>query len=772
MSERTEPQLGEPVEQSPPRSCDVERAKSIGAKKPVRKPRSSTENGQKRTRPSQTDSAKTQAISLSEPDLRSPDKYLNRELTWLSFNRRVLKEAEDDRNPLLERVKFLAIASSNLDEFFMKRIGGLKQQVATNVHKLTVDGRTPQQQISECTQTVRHIKEALHKVYLDLKKSLKREGIVIANYQQLSKKQCEDARAQYQRDIYPLVTPLAMDPAHPFPFISNLSINLLVTLHYRDDEELIFNRIKVPVGSGIPRFLKIKDTNCFVPLEDVIANNLDLLFPDMRVGSCELFRVTRNANTELEEDQAEDLLSMIESELRYRKFAPFVRLEIAPGMVPPHRGMLVAELGLDETDDVFETASLQGMRDLMEIATLDFPKLHDLDHHPITNTRLQDSRNIFHIIREAGSILLQHPYESFATSVERFVREASRDPKVVAIKMTLYRTSEDTEILEYLVEAARNGKQVAVAVELKARFDEAANIRWANRLEDAGIHVTYGVVGLKTHAKAILVLRQDYTGLRRYAHIGTGNYHAGTARLYSDLGLLTSDDDIGHDLSKLFNYLTSGCKPSRNYQKILMAPKFLKKALLAKIDREIEHHAEAHPARIRLKTNALEDADITEALYKASLAGVKVELIVRDTCRLRPGLADLSSNITVISVVSRFLEHARIYNFHNAGDEEYYIGSADLMTRNLESRVELVVPVEDSALKEELNKVLETQVNDQRSAWEMKSDGDYLQRHPDEHNNAAEGCQALLIEAAEKRQVEANRLRRRKPRAIAHRVLR
>ena len=551
----------------------------------------------------------------------------------------MLHEAQDKRTPLLERLKFLAIASSNLDEFFMKRIGGLKQQLAANVHQLTVDGRTPQEQISECTSAVKELQLQMREVYLELVKTLGRKGIHIAEYQQLSAEQRGAIRDQFSKNILPLVTPLAMDPAHPFPFISNLSLSLLVTLRYRDEDEPIMNRIKVPLGSGVPRFLRVDGSDHFVPLEEVMAHNLDLLFPDMEVESCELFRVTRNANTELEEDQAEDLLNMIETELRYRKFAPFVRLEISAGMTPLHRGMLAAELGLDEAADVFESDVLLGLRDLMELAGLDYPELHDADHRPVTNVRLQDHRSIFHLIREAGSILLHFPYESFATSVERFVREASQDPKVRAIKMTLYRTSADTEILEYLIEAARNGKQVAVAVELKARFDEAANIRWASRLEEAGIHVTYGVVGLKTHAKAILVVRQDYSGLRRYAHIGTGNYHAGTARIYSDLGVLTCDEDIGHDLTELFNYLTSGCKPSRRYRKLLTAPKFQKKALLAKIEREIEQHADDSPGLIRFKTNALEDPHITEALYKASRAGVKVELIVRDSCRLRPGLA-------------------------------------------------------------------------------------------------------------------------------------
>ncbi|MDJ0951131.1 MAG: polyphosphate kinase 1 [Alphaproteobacteria bacterium] len=715
--------------------------------------------------------ARPRRVAAAKVDLRSPDLYLNRELTWLNFNSRVLAEAQDERVPLLERVKFLSIANSNLDEFFMKRIGGLKQQIAVGVHQLTVDGRTPIQQTVDCVAAVRELQIQMREVYRQQLAHLKAEGIVISTYDQLTAEQRKDVREQYIANIFPLITPLAMDPAHPFPFISNLSLNLLVTLRYRDESEPVMNRIKVPLGSGVPRFLKVGADTIFVPLEDVMARNLDLLFPDMEIESCELFRVTRNANTELDEDQAEDLLSMIEAELRYRKFARFVRLEIGKDMDPTHRGMLAAELGLDDTADVFESDVLLGMRDLMQIAGLDLPHLHDPDHHPITNVRLHDERSVFHLIREAGSILLHHPYESFGTSVERFVREASRDPKVRAIKMTLYRTSEETAILEYLLEAARNGKQVAVAVELKARFDEAANIQWASRLEEAGIHVTYGVVGLKTHSKVILVVRSDYAGIRRYVHIGTGNYHAGTARLYSDLGLLTCDDDIGHDVTELFNYLTSGCKPSRKYRKLLTAPKMLKKALLAKIEREIEGHSDKSPGLIRFKTNALEDVDITEALYRASRAGVKVDLVVRDTCRLRPHLPGISDRVDVIGIVGRFLEHSRIYYFRNGGDEEYFIGSADLMTRNLESRVEIIAPVEDPALRADLHEMLEAQLADRRSAWEMQPDGSYVQRRPDKED-AQENSQDKLIALAEKRQTEAGRLRKRKPRAIARRSIR
>ncbi len=707
----------------------------------------------------------------ARPGRQPPEFYLNRELTWLDFNRRVLDEARDSRTPLLERVKFLAIVSSNLDEFFMKRIGGLKQQVGAGVQDLTVDGRSPHQQIVECTEAIRKLHREKRKVFLALIEDLAKNDIVVTTYDRLSEGERDAIRAYYLENIFPLVTPLAMDPAHPFPFISNLSINLLVTLHHPDEPEIVMARVKVPVGAGVPRFLRVGEKRRFVMLEDVMAHNLDLLFPGMAVESCDLFRVTRNANTELDEDQADDLLAMIETELRDRKFAPIVRLQTHKGIKPLHRGMLVAELGLAETSDVYEIDVMIGMRDLMELAELDIPALRDPPHHPIDNVKLRDSRSIFHIIREAGPIFLHHPYESFATSVERFVREASHDPKVRAIKMTLYRTSAGTRIIDYLVDAARNGKQVAVVIELKARFDEAANIQWASRLEEVGIHVTYGVLGLKTHTKAILVVRADYDGLRRYAHIGTGNYHAGTARIYSDLGMLTCDTDLGKDLTELFNYLTTGCKPSRKYRKILVSPKLLKKGLLARIDREIAAHSKRSPGLIRFKANALEDADITDALYRASNAGVKVELIVRDTCRLRPGIPGLSKNVTVVSVIGRFLEHSRIFYFRNGGDEDYLIGSADLMTRNLESRVELLAPVEDAAPRKELRTILDLQLNDGRNAWRMKPDGRYARNKTGRGDKEA-GCQQALIAAAERRNFEANRLRKRKPRVISRRASR
>lgn len=703
-------------------------------------------------------------------DLGFPEFYLNRELTWLKFNQRVLHEAEDPRTPLLERIKFLAIVGSNIDEFFMKRIGGLKQQVEAGVHDLTVDGRAPKEQIDQCSATVREQVTRTQNLFVELTRELANKSIKILGYNELSGLDQVQVRQNYLKNIYPLVTPQAIDPAHPFPFISNLSLNLLVSLrHPKDEDAPLLARVKVPIGAGIPRFIRVGATNTFVRLEDVMSHNLDLLFPGMDIERCELFRITRNANTEQDEEDADDLVALIEAELRERKFAPIVRMQIQPGMSEYHRGRLAAEFGLDENEDVFEVEGLLGMRDLMEIAALDIPALHDPQHRPVNNAELTDDRNIFHVLRDIGSILLFHPYESFSTSVERFLKEASKDPKVRAIKMTLYRTSAESKVVEYLLDAARNGKQVAVVVELKARFDEEANIRWASRLEEVGIHVTYGVVGLKTHCKTILVVRQDYDGLRRYAHIGTGNYHAGTARQYADLGLLTCDGDIGQDLTELYNYLTTGYKPKRSYKKLLLSPKSLKQALLEKIRREMMLHTPETPGLIQMKMNALEDADIVRTLYEASQVGVKVDLIVRDTCRLRPGIPGLSDNVRVISIVGRFLEHGRIFYFRNGGSEEYYIGSADLMKRNLESRVEAVTPVEDPRHQRALRFILDTQLSDERSAWVMDTEGNYTQRQPSSEESAHSSQDTFII-WAQRRHKEATRLRKRKPRSIAPRA--
>ena len=685
-------------------------------------------------------------------DLSSPEWYLNRELTWLEFNKRVLWEAEDERTPLLERVKFIAIVSSNLDEFFMKRIGGLKQQVGAGISELSVDGRSPQQQITECYAVVRELEAKKQVLLMQLIDLLQKEGIRFLPFVELSKDQQQAMREHYIQNIFPLVTPQAIDPAHPFPFISNLSLNLLTGVCCAETDEMTLVRIKVPVSSKVPRFVQVGSEQLYIGLADLIANNLDLLFPGMKIAFCDLFRVTRNAITELDEEQADDLLQMIESELRERKFAPVIRLEVASTMGKLQSGMLAAELGLNEEQDVFVVDKRMAMNDLFQIAGIVRPDLLDPPHHPCDHPKLAGVPNIFHAIREHGSILLQHPYESFVTTVERFVKEASRDPNVQAIKMTLYRTSAGTKIVQYLIDAALNGKQVAVVVELKARFDESANIKWAQRMESAGIHVTYGVVGLKTHSKVVYVVRQDYNGLRRYAHIGTGNYHAGTARLYTDLGMLTCDKKIGAELTELFNYLTTGLVSKRNYQNLLIAPNKLKSKLLEKIEREISKHSENSPGLIQFKMNALEDIDITKALYRAAQAGVKIDLIIRDTCRLRPGIAGLSETVRVISIVGRFLEHSRIYYFQNGGEEEYFIGSADCMKRNLESRVEVVTPVQKPELKAALRQILNVQLTNQRSVWEMQSDGQYSQLRPKVKQL---GAQETLIKFANNRYDEA-----------------
>ena len=697
-----------------------------------------------------------------EWDLDRPELYLNRELTWLSFNSRVLGLAEDDRTPLLERLFFLSIVSSNLDEFFMKRIGGLKQQLEAGVTGLSPDGRTPHEQIEAAYEQVRAQVAKQRAVALGVYAELEGHGVQVLGWDDVTKGDRDWLRDYYVRNVFPLVTPQATDPAHPFPFISNLSLNLLVTLRYPDDDMASLARVKVPLGIGVPRFIRVRDEHIYVPLESVMAGNLDLLFPGMIVESCEQFRVTRNADTEQDEETADDLLAMIETELRDRKFAPIVRLEVAAGMAALHRGMIAAELGLNEAQDVFEADGMLALRDLAELARIDVPELRYEPHRPVDHPAFTDERSVFHTIREAGSVMVHHPYDSFHTSVERFLKEAAEDPKVRAIKMTFYRTSSESKAIEYLLEAARNGKQVAVVMELKARFDEAANIRWASKLGSTGIHVTYGVLGLKTHCKTIMVVRQDYDGLRRYCHVGTGNYHAGTARGYSDLGLFTCDEQIGKDLTELFNYLTTGYRPKREYGKLLPAPKIMKPAILEKIEREIEHARAGESGLIQLKLNALEDPDVSAALYAASRAGVKVDLIVRDTCRLRPGIEGLSENIRVISVLGQFLEHSRVYYFQNAGDEEYWIGSADAMRRNLKNRVELLAPVEDEGLQLILRSILDTQLADRRQAWEMRPDGSYEQLLPGTAEEEL-GCHARFIQAAHARNFEATRLRRRKP---------
>ncbi len=692
-------------------------------------------------------------------DLDLPQYYLNRELTWLNFNFRVLHEAEDPRTPVLERLKFLAIVGSNLDEFFMKRIGGLKQQVEAGIATRTVDGRTPGEQIEQCTALVRVLEERQRRAGAEVLALLAAEGVRVVDWTDLDDGARTRLRKLYMRNIYPLVTPQATDPAHPFPFVSNLSLNLLATLRYPGDEHTSLARVKVPVGAGIPRFVDVGEGRAWAPLESVMAHNLDLLFPGMEILACEFFRVTRNAIYDVDEDMADDLLELIEAGLRKRHLAPIVRLQVQAGIDDRRRAMLVGELGLHDTD-VFETDGLLGWADAMALHDLPRPDLKRPAHHAAEHPELLTDRPILDVVREEGPILLHHPYQAFDTSVLRFLREASRDPKVRAIKMTFYRMAPESGIVDHLVWAARSGKQVAVVIELRARFDEAANIRWANALSADGIHVTYGVLGLKTHCKLTLVVRQDEDGLRRYAHIGTGNYHVETARQYGDHGLLTCDEDIGADLTELFNYLTTGYRPKRRYRKILPAPKHLRPAILERIEREVRVHESGTRGLIQFQMNALEDPEVTRALYGAAAKGVTVDLLVRDTCRLRPGIPGLSESVRVVSVVGRFLQHSRIYYFRNGGDEEYYIGSADCMGRNLSARVEALAPVEDAALRAELRQALDIQLADRRSAWDMAADGSYTQR-------AAEGKRDTstfqsMIAWAQVREFEGARLRNRR----------
>jgi len=693
-------------------------------------------------------------------ELDSHEFFLNRELTWLSFNSRVLHEAADERNPLLERLKFLAIVSSNLDEFFMKRIGSLKRKVAAGIQDKSADGLTAQQQIDACYNAIREQELQQRELLKVLREQLATHNIKIVSYDDVNTDQGIWLREYFYSEVFPLITPQSFDPSHPFPFISNYSLNLLVKVKKQGEsagDSVAYTRIKMPLGEGLPRFVQIPDTYHFLPLEELVQKHLYMLLPQVEIENAALFRVTRNIQAGRGADETDDLLAMIQSELRDRHFASIVRVQVQDEIDSTARGMLAAELGLDEQSDVFSTgSSLMALRDLFEIAGIDRPELQEKPFKPLDPPQFSQATNIFHAIRNDGPFMVHHPYDSFKTSVERFLKEAAHDPKVKAIKMTLYRTSSDTKVVDYLIQAAQNRKQVAVVVELKASFDEAANIRWATRLEEAGVHVTYGVIGLKTHSKITLVVRKDYNGLQRYLHIGTGNYHAGTARLYADLGILTNDKQMGIDATELFNYLTTGFTPDRFYRELLPAPKVLKTALLACIEREIKHHKTESPGLIQFKVNALEDADITKALYRACQAGVQVNLIVRDSCRFLPGIPGVSENATVISIVGRFLEHARIYYFKNNGDEEYLIGSADAMQRNLESRVEVVAPVKAPKLRQELRFILDTQLNDYRQAWEMRVDGTYVQRQP-RNNDEEVGCHQRMIDRYTERNKKAKR---------------
>ncbi|MCX7595748.1 MAG: polyphosphate kinase 1 [Fischerella sp.] len=701
----------------------------------------------------------TKAINFSEPQY-----YFNRELSWLEFNRRVLHEALDSRTPLLERLKFAAIFSSNLDEFFMVRVAILKDQVQAGVVQRTPDGRTPQEQLEAIAQQLRPMVIEQHHLFEKvLRKEMAFHGIYLLNYKDLSSEQRSYLQDLFKQRIFPVLTPLAVDPSHPFPLMANLSLNLAVVVKDPITGEEKFARVKVP--NILPRFIELpkqlqqhnSKSNQWigVPIEQVVAHNLDTLFPGMIIKEYHLFRLTRKADIAVVEDEADDLLLAIQQELRGRHFrGSVVRLEIQPSTPKSVRQMLIEEMELTESD-VYEIDGLLNLKDLMSLMALPFPELKDPPWTPVIPPRLRhlnqankiaqldDPEDIFSAIRQ-NDLLVHHPYESFTASVEQFIAQAARDRHVLAIKMTLYRTSGDSEIVSSLIAAAESGKQVVALVELKARFDEENNITWAQKLEKSGVHVVYGLVGLKTHTKIVLIVRQEGEEIRRYVHIGTGNYNAKTARLYTDIGLLSCREDLGADLTDLFNYLT-GYSCQRSYRKLLVSPVSMRDRIIALIHREIEHSKNGKTGRIIAKMNSLVDPQIIATLYEASQAGVQIDLIIRGICCLRPEVPEVSENIRVISVIGRFLEHSRIFYFHNNGHDEVYIGSADWMPRNLDRRVEAVTPVEDLQLMQTLQKILEISLADNRQAWELKSDGSYVQRHP-ANNEPERSTQNILME--------------------------
>ena len=664
----------------------------------------------------------------------SPREFLNRELSWLEFNRRVLHEAIDTQTPLLERVRFLGIFTNNLDEFFMKRVAGLKRQ-APSATSATPDGMTASEVLATLRKCVLDmLKEQAQCYQKVIRPELAANGIHLLQWNELTDIERDAAQRYFRRNVFPILTPLAVDPGHPFPFISNLSESLGVILKHPDREEPLFARVKVP--ERMPRWVQLSDpvggVYRFVSLYDMVRNNLADLFPSMTLGDVMLFRVTRNAEIEMDEEEAEDLREMIEEELKQRKFANVVRVELAPN---PNQWMLhflMEELEITESD-VYELDGELEYQDLRPVAELNIPKLRYETWTPsIPAALMDDESDIFTVIRN-NDLLLHHPYESFAGSVERFVRAAAVDPKVLAIKMTLYRTGDDSPFIHTLIRAAEAGKQVVCIVELKARFDEERNIQLAHSLEKAGVHVVYGMIGLKTHTKTTLIVRDDPDGIRCYAHIGTGNYHTQTAKLYTDLGLLTCDPEINADLVELFHYLT-GRSLQRDYRKLLVAPVNMRERFHDMIQREIDHARAGRSARIIAKMNQLEERKTIRLLYEASQAGVQIDLIVRGFCCLRPGVKGMSENIRVISVVGRFLEHSRIFYFQNGAVEpatgEFYIGSADWMYRNMRARVEVITPILTKGHRERLWEVLQIMLADYRQAWDMQSDGSYIQRHP------------------------------------------
>jgi polyphosphate kinase len=663
--------------------------------------------------------AVTQAATVTDlPD----DRYFNRELSWLDFNARVLALAEDSSQPLLERAKFLAIFASNLDEFYMVRVAGLKRRDETGLSVRSADGLTPREQLQYISKRNQELVEQQAAAWEQrLRPALAEHDVRIVRWSELDDDQRERLSKYFREQIFPVLTPLAVDPAHPFPYISGLSLNLAVTVRDPNGGGERFARVKVP--DNVSRLVPIDHSRddrgaMFLPLEDLIAAHLDNLFAGMKVTEVHAFRVTRNADLEVEEDQDEDLLKALERELAQRRFGPPVRLEVADDMSEHMMELLLRELEVDE-HDVVVVAGLLDLSCLWQLYGVSRTDLKDPPFVPVTHPAFgerETPKSVFATLRE-GDVLVHHPYDSFSTSVQRFIEQAAADPKVLAIKQTLYRTSGDSPIVDALIDAAEAGKQVVALVEIKARFDEQANIKWARTLEKAGVHVVYGMVGLKTHCKTALVVRQEGSVIRRYCHIGTGNYNPKTARLYEDVGLLTAEPSIGADLTDLFNVLT-GYARQDEYRSILVAPYGIRRGIVGLIEREVEHLRAGRPAGIRMKLNSLVDEQVIDALYRASQAGVEVDIVVRGICALKPGVMGLSDNIRVRSILGRFLEHSRV--FHFIGSDERWIGSADLMHRNLDRRVEVMVRITDPKLTGQLDAMFDSALDPETRCWVLE----------------------------------------------------
>jgi polyphosphate kinase len=672
-----------------------------------------------------------------EPDANDLDNsrlFNNRELSWIEFNARVLELAEQDDMPLMERLKFLAIFTSNLDEFFTIRVAGLHDQVDAGLHDPGPDGRTPSQVIDELRERILELNQRQTLCSQDeVRPALAEHGIRIVGMDDVGPDEREALDERFRRQIFPVLTPLAVGLGRPFPYISNLSLSLAVLVRDPQTQVTTFARVKVP-KEMLPRFVPAGEGTTFVALEQLIAANLDALFPGMEIVDHGFFRVTRDADFDIS-DEADDLLRAVEAELRRRRFGEVVRIEVDSEMSPALRDELVEALEV-EARQVYVVDGLLDLTDLWQIVKLPgYADLRDSPWTPVTQPRLQGEDDghvdIFGVIR-AGDVLVHHPYDSFATSVERFVQQAANDPEVLAIKMTVYRTSDDTPLVPALIRATERGKQAVCLVEVKARGDERANIQWARAMEEAGVHVVYGHPALKTHAKCLLVVRREGDGARHYVHIGTGNYHPQTARLYTDFGLFTCDEQIGADVADMFNFLTGYARP-RRYRKELVAPNFLRDAVIAEIERTVAAHEEGRPARIAMKLNSLVDRRCIRALYRASQAGVPIDLNIRGICCLVPGVPGVSENIRVNSVVGRFLEHSRILAFERNGETKVYIGSADLMPRNLDTRVELVTPVEDPSLRDDLLDTLERSLADDTNSWDLGQDNVWRRRTQQGH---------------------------------------